>query len=224
MTVNRRYSPVASGQGEPWQIMFVNVFNHLLRTTSLFPLRIPLDNIAEPCFPHELHNEGEKWEMLRDCFNLQGHVQFGIMIGKEHYPFWRAQSPIITDRYWPTPLTNQQTIVIGLDHPHRAAIEDWVVRATEHEEFLAETRMYLNRLFKTLKHPDWAQTYWPRIVPYMGKVPRATAKGMREPKPRQVNMDEELNDRIEQMLTAASLLPKDQDTNTWVGFHSERER
>ena len=217
-----RGNEAVGGSGEPWNVMYINAVKRLVRSTAAYPLRRTLDEIAGPCFPAQFRDDDDsvEWINMRACSHLLKHIEFFI----DGERFWMAQSQ--TGRRYPTalPPSGQVGVIVSNTHPHFDELKAWIASAHDHDAFVGEAKMYLNRMLRILKHPKWVEVHWPKLASYVGEMPMPTIKQMIEPRPRQLQFDYALNERIEVALTAASLMPEDYELSAWIGRYGERPR
>jgi len=198
-------------QGEPWSIMYSNVINTMERACALHKLDLTLEDVIVPCLPGELEEDDVRWNNLRAALHYGTYSNFRFPYGAQ---FWIQNEG---DDFWPTPSTPDNGFVIAAVHPHAQQLHEWVTKATELDATISEAKVYLNRLLRVLKHPKWVDKFWPSLKPYVGELPEAMIKSMREPRPTALNQDMPLQDEIETLLTTAALLPKGYKPKAWLG-------
>lgn len=203
-----------SARGEPSDIMYSNVIDRLDRVRQLYKLKLELADVIMPVLPSELfaasfHTE---WSQLCKAIRFEHWSTFGI----DGDAFWiRGDS----NSQWPCPSSNEVGFDIPVSHPHYDELRGWVNTVKQIDDFLEDAKVYLNRTFRTLKHPKWVERYWPKIIPYTAaeRIPEIMLNRMREPRPSAIHLDEDLQQRIEEELAKASLLGSDYSVNAWVG-------
>lgn len=207
-------------RGEPWQIMYTNVTKLLSRATFLHRYPFTVMDTLEGLLPPDtcgITNHFQ-WRNLRDAIRWERWVQFKVDADGDKVLFWVLDPSGVEH---PTPLASDEGFDIHPGHPRQQAIAQWAEGAAELDRWIENAHLYLNRTLKTMKHPTWVERFWPELVPYVGTLPEVLVKGMREPRPTSLQLDAALQDEIQNKLTMAALLPKDQEQLAWVGrYHS----
>lgn len=201
-------------RGEPWQIMYTNVTNVLVRATFLHRYPFTIAETFAGLLPAEVGAKQYQWRNLERAIRWEHWSQFEVDARGDKVLFW-VRDPTMVQH--PTPLSADTGFDLDPGHPNWHEIVRWATEASELDDWIENACMYLNRVLKTMKHPTWVERFWPEIVPYVGTLPEVLVKGMREPRPTSMHLDPALQDEIQNKLTMCALLPKDTEQLAWVG-------
>jgi hypothetical protein len=202
----------------PWQMMFEQVRNMLLRYRHSCHFPLDFDDVVRSALPTDIfldkRHMSMRWQNLSRTIRTGRTAYFEIEndTDPKHGPFY-----LHMDWDIPVPQEEPQVFLIAQDNPYLDELTKWVTDAYAIDEEL-EQQIHLCRTFLTgVKHPTFVEKYWPDLMPFIGEESRRLATPIKPSPVKSWQVSATDKAWITDTLAKCALLP-DHKCMAWVAF------